>query len=156
MSANETHGNESIEPRTERALTECMTVLPDGGDVFTVVGEHGGTYAVDRREGRCTCPDHQHRRARCKHLRRVAFATAARPVPAGVDVDPHLAEHTDASPQVVATDGGSDGGIIVAGDDGEVLDDSDDSDDVDGCACDELPEGVPCWPCYRDGATFDD
>jgi hypothetical protein len=152
MSNTERDTQDSIEPRTERALTECMTVLPDGGDVFTVVGENGGTYAVNRREGRCTCPDHQHRNARCKHIRRTVYATGARPVPAGVDgVDRHLGEHTGATPEVAATDGGD--GIFVAGDDGEVLDDESDGED---CACDELPEGVPCWPCYRDGATFDD
>lgn len=36
-----------LEPRDARALTECMIVLPEGGDVFTVVGENGGTYGVD-------------------------------------------------------------------------------------------------------------
>jgi hypothetical protein len=30
-----------LESRTERALTECMTVLPDAPDLFTVVGENG-------------------------------------------------------------------------------------------------------------------
>lgn len=126
MSTNATHGYESIDPRTERALTECMSVLPEGGDVYTVVGENGGTYRVDGREQRCTCPDHRHRNpdGGCKHIRRVAFATGAESVPAGVDgVDPQLGEHTDAAPQVVATDGA--GGIIDASaDDGaEILDD---------------------------------
>ncbi|MFC7059788.1 SWIM zinc finger family protein [Halovenus salina] len=107
MSTNETHGNESIEPRTERALTECMTVLPDGGDIYTVVGENGGTYQVDARAERCTCPDHEHRESYCKHLRRVAFATGEEPVPNGVGgVDEKLGEQLDSAPQVVATDGG--------------------------------------------------
>lgn len=54
-----------------------------------------------------------------------------------------------------------DDGIIVAGDDGQVLEGSsdestgDESDPAE-CACDGLPEGIPCWPCYRDGATFSD
>lgn len=73
-----------LEPRTERALTECMTVLPDGGEIYTVVGENGGTYRVDGCEDRCTCPDHKHRRSRCKNIRRVAVATGAQPIPAGV------------------------------------------------------------------------
>jgi hypothetical protein len=88
-------------------------------------------------------------------LRRVAFATGARAVPAWVDaddVDAGLGEHTAATPRVAAADGGE--GIVVAGDDGEILDESDDGDDTE-CACDELPDGVPCWPCYRDGAAFD-
>ena len=43
-----------IEPRDIRALTECMSVLDEGGDVYTVVGENSETYRVDRREtGRC-------------------------------------------------------------------------------------------------------
>lgn len=119
MSTYEPEPQEETEPRTERALTECMSVLPESGDVFTVVGENGATYRVDRREERCTCPDHKYRDIRCKHLRRVAFATGEEPVPLGVDgVDPQLGEHTEASPRVVA----SDGGILEAGDEGEVLD----------------------------------
>ena len=37
------NGHESInlEPRTECALTECMTVLPDAPGLYTVVGENG-------------------------------------------------------------------------------------------------------------------
>jgi len=107
MSTYESDTNESIEPRTERALAECMTVLPEGGEIYTVVGENGGTYSVDGRDERCTCPDHKHRDVECKHLRRVAFATGARGVPAGVDVDEHLGEHVESSPRRAAvTDGG--------------------------------------------------
>ena len=41
-----------LKPRTERALTECMTVLPDALDLFTVVGENGNeSYTVDARAG---------------------------------------------------------------------------------------------------------
>jgi hypothetical protein len=107
MSTEHTERNESIEPRTERALTECMTVLPEGGDIYTVVGENGDTYRVDGHKDRCTCPDHKHRESYCKHLRRVDYATGEEPVPATVDgVDELLGEQTNASPQVVATDGG--------------------------------------------------
>ena len=96
MSTNELDGHESIEPRTECSLTEYMSVLPEGGEMYTVVGQNGGTYTVDGRRGRCTCPDHEHRGARCKHLRRVALATGARPVPDGVDgVDSQLGMHVD-------------------------------------------------------------
>jgi len=146
MSTNETHGNESIDPRTERALTECMSVLPEGGEIYTVVGQNGRTYTVDGREKRCTCPDHKHRRATCKHLRRVAFARGARPVPAGVDgVDELLGEHTESGPQIVATDGG----ILNAGDDGERRD-AGDQRPAD-CECSPVFDELPCWPCYRDG-----
>ena len=85
-----------FEERTARALTEYMAVLSegDGTEMFTIVGQNGGTYTVDGRRGRCTCPDHEHRGARCKHLRRAAFATGTRPVPDGVDgVDPQLGLH---------------------------------------------------------------
>ena len=115
-------GNERINSRTERALTlgqaqslvlqggedvkQYLTVLADVGrakgadDLFLVVSQSGTEYLVDRREGRCTCPDHEHRGVRCKHLRRVAFATGDEPVPAGVDdVDPQLGEHTDETPR---------------------------------------------------------
>jgi len=112
MTSNELDANEStdIEPRTRRALTEYMSVLPEDGDIYTVVGQNGGgEYRVDAREGRCTCPDHKHRGVRCKHRRRVAFATGERPVPAGVDdVDPQLGEHTDETPRRAASDGGVD------------------------------------------------
>jgi hypothetical protein len=155
MSNETTHGNESIEPRTERALSEVLTVLPDQPEVagapemYLVVSESGSEYTVDRRDGSCTCPDALHRGARCKHLRRVAFATGERPLPVGVDgVDPSLGEHTNTSPRVVAADGG----ILEAPDDGVILDE----DDGEDCACSELPDGVPCWPCYRDGAAFND
>lgn len=102
-------GSTELDDRDVRALTEYMTVLDEGGDVYSVTTESGREYRVDAREGRCTCPDHKHRDARCKHLRRVAFATGERPVPAWADtdaVDPQLGMHVDDGPQAVATDGG--------------------------------------------------
>lgn len=114
-----------LDDRDVRALTERIAVLPDDGDgLHTVVGQNGGTYTVDAREGRCTCPDAKHNlptddgRERCKHAARVAYATGERPVPAWVDtdaVDAMLGAHVDATPQVAATDGG----IVDAGDGGE-------------------------------------
>jgi len=96
-----------IEQRTERALSECMTVLPEGGDIYTVVGENGGTYRVDLREQRCTCPDHKHRGEWCKHGRRVEFATGERSPPADVEgIDEHLGEHIDGGVRCVVADGG--------------------------------------------------
>ena len=150
-----------LEPRDVRAFTEVLTVLSDQPEVagadelYLVVSESGSEYTVDARDGSCTCPDAVHRDATCKHQRRVALATGARAVPAWVDaddVDAGLGEHTAATPRVAAADGGE--GIVVAGDDGEILDENDDDDDTE-CACDGLPDGVPCWPCYRDGAAFD-
>jgi hypothetical protein len=145
-----------LEPRDARALTECMTVLPEGGDIYTVVGEHGGTYSVDGREGRCTCPDAQYNlptedgRETCKHVARVTYAAGLRPVPAWVDtdaVDAHLGEHTDATPRVAVTDGG-----IVADADTESPDAGERPADCD-CGAWNDADGVtlPCWPCYREG-----
>ncbi|RLM50916.1 MULTISPECIES: SWIM zinc finger family protein [unclassified Halorubrum] len=67
--------------RAERALSEPMTVrqLPDRR---YVVDTDGGTYVVALDAGRCTCPDHAIRGARCKHLRRVALSVTAGVVPA--------------------------------------------------------------------------
>ncbi|RMB13489.1 SWIM zinc finger protein [Haloplanus aerogenes] len=41
----------------------------------------GSTYVVDLDAHTCTCPDHQLRHARCKHLRRVALEVTERLVP---------------------------------------------------------------------------
>ena len=96
-----------LDERDVRALTEYLTVLADVGrvrgadDLFLVVSESGSEYLVDARGGRCDCPDAEHRGARCKHLRRVALATGARPVPVGADslgVDPQLGMHVDGGP----------------------------------------------------------
>jgi predicted nucleic acid-binding Zn finger protein len=151
-----------LDARDVRALTEYMTVLPKGGDVYSVTTESGSEYTVDAREGRCTCPDYKHNlptddgRHRCKHAARVAYATGGRPVPAWVDtdaVDPDLGAHVDATPRVAATDGG----IVEAGDDGEILTDADDATGDDGrpdecdCGAFHTDAELACWPCYRDG-----
>ena len=103
-----------LEVRDVRALTEYLTILEDVGRVrgaenlFLVVSESGSEYLVDRRSSRCGCPDAEHRDpdGGCKHVRRVAFATGARPVPAGLQgVDPQLGAHVD-----VDLDGAADGG----------------------------------------------
>jgi hypothetical protein len=171
MTPNDTDANESIDldRRTRRAATECMTVMDDVGDardapgLYVVVGENGGgEYLVDTHTGACTCPDAEYRNPAggCKHVRRARMASCETPVPAGVDVDDQLGDHVsaDTSPRAVA-DGGE---IVVAGDDGEILDETDaDADEhQDGrpadCQCGEWNDGLAlaCWPCYRDG--FDD
>jgi hypothetical protein len=87
-----------------RALTQFLTVLEDVGrardaeDLFIVVSESGSEYLVDIREGACECPDHEYRGRKCKHIRRVEFATGCRPVPAGIAVDEQLGMHLDESP----------------------------------------------------------
>ena len=154
MTTNEPNGNERIDSRTERALTQYLTVLADVGwakgadGLFLVVSQSGTEYLVDRREGGCTCPDHEHRGVRCKHLRRVAFATGDEPVPAGVDdVDPQLGEHTDETPRRAA----SDGGVVKTTDTTGERDESDERPSECDCGDWNAGEGLPCWPCYRDG-----
>jgi hypothetical protein len=117
-----------LQPRDARALTEKMVVLPEGGDLFTVVGQNaGGEYTVDVREGRCTCADAQYNLDEdeaCKHELRVRYAIGDRPIPAWADtdaVDPQLGTHVNGGPERVAADGGTE--IVVAGDEGELLED---------------------------------
>jgi len=123
--------SEPLDELDARALTEYMTVLDQGAargaeDCYVVVTESGSEYFVDLRSGSCTCPDAMHRDRRCKHQRRAAFATGARPIPEWVDtdaIDPDLGAHVDGP---VMTDGGT--GIIDAGDDGVIVDDRDGRD----------------------------
>lgn len=130
-----------LEQRDVRALTEYMTTLSLGGDVYSVTTQSGSEYRVDAREGRCTCPDHQYREVECKHCRRVAFATGERPIPAWVDtkeIDSQLGEHVEETPRVAATDGG----VTLASFGTE------DSDE-DVCWCDD--HDMPCFDCYSEG-----
>lgn len=160
MTPNDTDANESIDldRRTRRAATECMTVMDDVGDardapgLFVVVGENGGgEYLVDTHTGACTCPDAEHRNpdGGCKHVRRARMASCETPVPAGVDADDQLGDHVsaDSTPRAVA-DGGE---IVVAGDDGEILDETTDAQDgdADPCECNGLDaDRLVCFHCY--------
>lgn len=147
-----------LDDRTRRALAESLSVLTPRGTPVTdgdrtlvsVVSHSGEEYRVDVREGRCTCPDHEHRDADCKHRRRARFALGREAVPAAaleaVDVDPNLG--ANAPGPAVAT---SDGGIVEAGDDGEVLTDDDDRPDDCDCGAWNADGELPCWPCYREG-----
>lgn len=109
----------SPDERDVRALTQYLTVLPVSSDLYEVVSQSGRAYVVDAREGVCTCADFAYRRpdGGCKHVRRVAFATGERPVPADVDpaaIDEHLGRHVGS----VAV---ADGGAADPGDDPVVL-----------------------------------
>lgn len=160
-----------LEERDVRALTQYLSVLDDIGrarsddNLFLVVSQSGEEYLVNTRgSGSCDCPDAEYRGIRCKHQRRVAFATGERTIPAAVDdVDPQLGEHVNTNrTQVAATDGGQ---IIVAGDDGEILGDeprversevgveadSSNDDRPDDCQCWDPDGDLACWPCYNAG-----
>ena len=73
--------NGEFDRRTRRALSERMAVTPVGGGTYEVDSESGHSYLVDLEGGRCTCPDHVYRGARCKHLRRVAIDVSEGRVP---------------------------------------------------------------------------
>lgn len=137
-----------LDQRDVRALTEYMTTLPLGGDVYSVTTQSGSEYRVDALKGRCTCPDAEYNlptddgRKRCKHAARVAFATGERPIPAWVDadeVDAQLGEHVEETPKVAATDGGVTLAEFTAGAE----------DDEDECWCDDYD--FPCFDCYNAG-----
>ncbi|AFO57024.1 MULTISPECIES: SWIM zinc finger family protein [unclassified Natrinema] len=91
-----------------RALTQYLTVLEDQGRVrscdgqYLVVSESGSEYFVDARLEACECPDYEYRDRRCKHIRRVAFATGADSVPAPFEPDDiagELGEHVSGEPR---------------------------------------------------------
>ncbi|MCU4753978.1 SWIM zinc finger domain-containing protein [Halobacteria archaeon AArc-curdl1] len=74
----------SLPDRSRRARVEPMSVLALGGGLYEVETGDETTYLVDLEAGRCTCPDHAYRNARCKHVRRVAIEiTEGRTPPPG-------------------------------------------------------------------------
>ena len=136
-----TESDQSLDDRDARALCECMTTVPLGGDMFSVTTESGKEYTVDVREGRCTCPDHEHRDVRCKHIRRVEYATGVHTIPSWLSFaaeDPLLGEHAD---EVVTTSSKT---IAIA--DGGSTDEE----------CPDCAGDFPCFECYRQGAEFPD
>ena len=130
-----------IEPRTRRALERHLTVTHTDGTPIsadespTVVSVHSGNSGKERRvdvaEGRCTCPDHEHREVECAHIRRARMALGVEPVDrdtlAACDVHAGFAEHAP-GPAVLTSDGGLVGGDSVD----ESDDDSTDSAESDG------------------------
>lgn len=50
-----------------------MAVTPLGDGRYRVASQSGNEYTVDLPKSDCSCPDHELRHERCKHLRRVAL-----------------------------------------------------------------------------------
>ena len=75
----------TLEDRSARAWLEPMAVRPLGDGRYVVESGSGGTYVVDLEAGRCSCPDHEIRGARCKHMRRVAIEITAGRLPTPID-----------------------------------------------------------------------
>jgi len=148
LQSSATDDSIDLNDRDIRALTEYLTVLEDIGrargaaDLYLVVSQSGSEYLVDARLDACECADAEYRdpEGSCKHVRRVAFATGEREIPAGIDrdeLDTQLGEHVSGSPRVAATDGGV------------TIDDFD--SEPENCQCDDLGGDFPCWECYRTG-----
>ena len=70
-----------LDARATRAWTEPMAVRPLERGRYAVDSASGATYVVDLFAGTCSCPDHEIRGERCKHLRRVAIEVTERRVP---------------------------------------------------------------------------
>ena len=66
--------------RAARAWIEPMAVRPLGRGRYAVESGSGETYLVDILASECSCPDHEIRGERCKHLRRVAIEITERRV----------------------------------------------------------------------------
>lgn len=106
-----------VEPRTQRALTQTMTVLSTDGtpitdsdtDVVSVISGSESTYIVDTREESCTCPDHQHNHRQCKHIRRARMVMGIDVIDADLlrnyDIDDDFGFHAPGH-IVAASDGG--------------------------------------------------
>lgn len=107
MSKNVLEGNERIDTRDRRALTEYMTLLLEHGmakgapDLYAGVGQNGnGASLVDMGTNVCTCGDVEYNLSAgetCKHRKRVALATGERIIPKWIDVNPNLGEHTNST-----------------------------------------------------------
>ena len=94
----------TLDERDVKALTQYLTVLDsigrvrDADGLYLVVSQCGSEYMVDTHDGTCECPDSRYRGVRCKHRRRVAFATGERPIPPGVKpraIDENLGAHVE-------------------------------------------------------------
>jgi len=162
MTTKETSGKNvsEVESRTQRALEEYLTVLPEHGrvkgadDLVLVVSASQEEYVVDVRSGACECPDASYNLEGdelCKHARRARFALGRDAVPSealeAVDVEPNFGAFVGTDGVRVAT---SDGGVIEAEEDAEVLTDED--DECEDCA--ELSD-LPCFECYMAEKNFD-
>lgn len=129
---------------------------------YVVVSQSGSQYDVDVLTETCTCPDHEHRQNRCKHLRAVAFASGRREIPAWVDrdaIENTLGDHIEGGPvfadAVEAEDDATaeateravtDGGTVVS--DAELLG-SGVEDDEPECVCELDPDGLGCFEHYE-------
>lgn len=152
MNANDAirQNGTDIENRDARALTQYLTVIPiEGTGMYEVTSESGREYIVDLQETRCTCKDHEFRRVRCKHIRRVEFETGARELPAWINEDAlpcDFRAHVDADDD----DPDASGACAVATDGGLVAEEE--PERPPNCKCtDGTYSTLPCFQCSRRG-----
>lgn len=134
--------SDTLTDRDRRALEQYLTVLDRVGrvrgadDLFLVVSESGSEYIVDLREGACECDDHQYRGIKCKHARRVEFATGRRQIPAAadIDIDDQLGDHVRGGPRLAMPDGG----VVEADGAGTHAPDEDEDEGDDGVIITDL------------------
>lgn len=111
-----TSDTQEFDARTVRAITQSLIVTPDIGRArdnaaeALVTSETGKTYLVNVVLGTCECPDHEHRDAECKHIRRARMAMGMSPIPVELvealdDVDSEMGQHTDKDLRFVTEDG---------------------------------------------------
>jgi hypothetical protein len=109
-----TTGAGTFDARAARALTESMTVIDADADADLRDDEYRvhrpeSTYTVDMRAESCDCPDALHGH-RCKHQRRVDYATGTVPIPGWVNreaIDPGLGAALGSDPRIAVADGGT-------------------------------------------------
>jgi hypothetical protein len=111
-----------------------FTVL-EGGEIEVVNGSHDQpeehTYTVHVEGGipsDCTCPAFEYQEGACKHMVAVAIR------------EPVFEAVTSKSPMR------ADGGVTV-----EAGENDHPHERPEDCDCWDPEQGLPCWPCYRDG-----
>lgn len=137
---------ETTDRSLHRAQNEEFAFRLQAGDVvvrnltYEEPSEH--EYRITIEDGipvDCTCPAEEHYAPACKHRVAVAIRDAVR----------------DAAVRMqVAADGGE---VAEPPTPEQEADDETTAAEPEECDCANLPEGVPCWPCFRDGrAAFDE
>lgn len=155
MEDNAFQALETDETTEKRAQFEAFEFAVAGDVVRVTNGSHQDpdehTYKVQLDElgvpTSCTCEAYEYHPNACKHMTAVAIrepvleaARAARDVAQTPDPDDTLPVRAD-------------GGMIVADDDGVILnEEADDGDDrPKACSCWDPDGELPCWPCYQAG-----
>jgi len=82
----------------------------------------------------CTCPADEFQEVACKHRLAVAIRSPVQ----------------DAAAAEAVADGGVDE-VVVGAEQASGSSPTASETVPDDCACEGMPDDLPCWPCYRDG-----